>query len=94
MKFSLRTLFLLLMIPTLVLAGEISGQLIDLNQQPVSGSTVFLCDQATGIPVDTHTGRPFTEAKRFPPVLTTAVTDNQGQFKFHGISNGTYRLVS
>jgi len=87
-------LSLLLLIPVLAAAGEISGQILDLNQQPVAGATVFLCDQATGIPVDTHTCAPFTTAKLFPPVLASALTDEQGQFKFHGLSNGTYRLVS
>jgi hypothetical protein len=94
MKVILWTLFLLHLIPALVLAGEISGHILDLNQQPVSGATVVLCDQVTGIPVSTNTCTPFTVAKSFPPVLATALTDEQGRFKFHGISNGTYRLVS
>lgn len=94
MKSFLRMLLLLLWIPTLAAAGEIGGRLLDATQQPVVGATVFLCDQATGIPVDTHTGRPFIEAKHFPPVLASALTDEQGLFKFHDLSNGTYRLVS
>jgi len=94
MKVFLRTLFLLLMIQAWAGAGEIGGRILNMDQQPVASATVFLCDQATGIPVDTHTFIPFPDAKLFPPDLATALTDEQGQFKFHGISNGLYRLVS
>ena len=97
MKVFLRSLLLLLMMPTLILAGEINGRILDSSQQPVSGATVILCEQASGIPVTVGTYRPLTEyapVSNQPPQFVTALTDESGIFKFHGISNGIYRLVS
>jgi len=95
MKWALHILSTLLLAPSVaVTAGEIGGQVVDSLQSPVSGATVLLCDQATGIPIDSDTLKPFQRGTNLPPHLATAVTDERGRFRFHSVSNGLYRLVS
>jgi len=94
MKNFLRTLFLYLALPSLASAGEIGGRVLDSNQKPVVGASIMLCDQATGIPIDSDTLKPFQKGTNAFPHLSTALTDEQGRFRFHQVTNGTYRLVA
>ncbi len=94
MKIFLQILLLCIALPSLASAGEIGGQVVDSQQKPVAGASIMLCDQATGIPIASETFRPFERSTNISPRLTTALTDEQGRFRFHDVSNGTYRLVS
>jgi len=94
MKNFLRTLYLCLTLPSLASAGEISGQVVDSQENPVGGASIMLCEQATGIPIDSETLKPFRKGANPSPRFVTAITDEQGRFRFHAVTNGTYRLVS
>jgi len=94
MKISLRILLLCITLPSLASAGEIGGWVLDSQQKPVVGASIMLCDQATGIPIDSETFKPFQKGTNASPHLATAITDEEGRFRFHQVTNGIYRLIA
>jgi C-terminal processing protease CtpA/Prc len=80
-------------------AGIITGKVLDAQGKPVVGAVVIVCDQDTGVLINKHTSRPFTENKRVlydenALDVVYALTDSQGRFSVKSLKKGEYRVFS
>ena len=80
-------------------AGKITGTVLNLEDQPVAGVVIILCDQISGIPVCQDAFKPFTEAylskeRGRQKEICFTVTDDIGRFSFEGVPVGEYKLVA
>jgi len=78
-------------------SGSIAGRVLDVNEEPVSGAMVLVCDSQSGIPVMREDSRPFTDY--WPrggrdSDWAFAVTDDSGHFLVEGLKKGTYRIIA
>lgn len=81
--------------------GLIAGGLSDINGQSLQagGAVVFLCDAATGNPIDGTTKQPNrsllkTGSGEAQPAFWFAVLDDRGSFEFRDVPPGRYRLIA
>jgi hypothetical protein len=83
--------------------GTIEGRVLDATDRPVAKVVVILCDQTSGMPVNTESFQPFTEAflakgtrGKTDPYggILYAVTDIKGAFAFRDVPAGEYRLIA
>jgi hypothetical protein len=80
-------------------AGTITGTVMNVQEQPVAGAVIILCDQGSGIPVCLDTFKPFTEAylskeRNQQKEICFSVTDDVGCFSFENVPRGEYKLVA
>lgn len=81
--------------------GLIVGGLADIHGQSLQagGAVVFLCDAATGNPIDATTKQPTrsllkTGSGEAQPAFWFAVLDDRGSFEFRDVPPGRYRLIA
>lgn len=81
--------------------GLIAGGLSDINGQSLQagGAVVFLCDAATGNPIEGTTKQPTrsllkTGSGEAQPAFWFAVLDDRGSFEFRDVPPGRYRLIA
>jgi len=97
----------LVLLTLLIAANTATAQSNDATSHKISGIVtedgsrardvvVFLCDQATGLPISSETRKPM--AKQDQPIevpkILTALTDEKGEFKFENLPAGEYRVVA
>jgi hypothetical protein len=80
------------------ITGDLVGSLTDpLGQIVYAGrAAVFLCDAATGMPIDRESKRPITPSSHDPTLehMWVAETRERGDFRFDQVPVGKYRLVA
>ncbi|MBN1360804.1 MAG: carboxypeptidase regulatory-like domain-containing protein [Sedimentisphaerales bacterium] len=85
--------------------GTLAGRVTDAAEKPVVGAAVILCDQASGIPIDSEGAGPFTDEflaagresrprKNQDNPILYALTDEKGSFRFENVPAGEYRLIA
>ena len=84
---------------TQVYRETIVGKVLDAQGKPIVGALVFVCDQDTGVLINKHTSRPFTENKRVlhdknALDIVYTLTDSQGHFLVEDLRKGEYRIFS
>lgn len=79
--------------------GIITGKVLNAQGKPVVGAAIIVCGQDTGVLINKHTSRPFTENKRvlydenaFDVVY--ALTDSQGRFSVKSLKKEEYGVFS
>ena len=83
--------------PVPVQTGSIEGTVRDEQDNAVTGACVILIDDASGVPVRRDSYQPFTrnvEDDDSYEKIAFSLTDENGEFAFSDLPEGTYRLIA